>query len=152
MLTQQPPSGPDLVVDSLGDLEESLLWVSVMKGAVDSDLGFSILSLKFPKCLTHWRTTEQALDFWGGGKGEEDGGSGGRRNKGRREEGGGRSGEGGGRRERGGKIQTLAPALCRHEGQCLGSQWPVGLAGGSSYGRRQAGLCRGLGSGWQLLL
>lgn len=66
MLTQQPPSGPDLVVDSLGDLEESLLWVSVMKGAVDSDLGFSILSLKFPKCLTHWRTTEQALDFWGG--------------------------------------------------------------------------------------
>lgn len=65
MLTQQPPSGPDLVVDSLGDLEEVLLWVSVMKGAVDSDLGFSILSLKFPKCLTHWRTTEQALDFCG---------------------------------------------------------------------------------------
>lgn len=43
--------------------------------------------------------------------------------------------------ERGGKIQILAPVLCRHEGQCLGSQWPVGLAGGSSYGRRQAGLC-----------
>lgn len=43
--------------------------------------------------------------------------------------------------ERGGKIQILAPVLCRHEGQCLGSQWPAGLAGGSSYGRRQAGLC-----------
>lgn len=89
MLTQQQPSGSVLVVDSLGDLEELLLWVSVMKGAVESDLRFSVLSLKFPKCLTHCLTTAQAPHFCGEGGGwrrewREDGG---RRNEGRKEEG-----------------------------------------------------------------
>lgn len=41
MLTQQLSSGPDLRVDLLRHLEELLLWVSVMKGVVGSDLGFS---------------------------------------------------------------------------------------------------------------
>lgn len=101
VLTQQQPSGSVLVVDSLGDLEELLLWVSVMKGAVESDLRFSILSLKFPKCLTHCLTTAQAPHFCGEGGGwrrewREDGG---REEKGGKE--GGRSGAGGGRREEG---------------------------------------------------
>ena len=34
VLTQQLPSGPDLGVDLLHDLEELFLWVSVMKGMV----------------------------------------------------------------------------------------------------------------------
>lgn len=41
--------------------------------------------------------------------------------------------------------------LCKHDGQCLGSQWPVDLAGGSSYRGSEAGLCRGLGSDWEHL-
>lgn len=41
--------------------------------------------------------------------------------------------------------------LCKHDGQCLGSQWPVDLAGGSSYRSSEAGLCRGLGSDWEHL-
>lgn len=93
MLTQQQPSGSVLVVDSLGDLEELLLWVSVMKGAVESDLRFSILSLKFPKCLTHCLTTAQAPHFCGEG--------GGWRREEKRGKERGRSGAGGGRREEG---------------------------------------------------
>lgn len=101
MLTQQQPSGSVLVVDSLGDLEELLLWVSVMKGAVESDLRFSILSLKFPKCLTHCLTTAQAPHFCREGgrwrkEWREDGGREEKRGKER-----GRSGAGGGRREEG---------------------------------------------------
>lgn len=56
MLTQQLSSGSDLV-DSLSDLEELFLWVSVTKGVVESDLGFSVLSLNFPQCLTHCLAT-----------------------------------------------------------------------------------------------
>lgn len=66
-----------------------------MKGVVGSDLGFSVLSLNFPKCLTHCLATQEALEFCGGVRRMEERGreEGGRRNRERKEE--GRSGEGG---------------------------------------------------------
>lgn len=101
MLTQQQPSGSVLVVDSLGDLEELLLWVSVMKGAVESDLRFSILSLKFPKCLTHCLTTAQAPHFCGEGGGWRREWRGRWREGGETREGKRKEWRGGGRREEG---------------------------------------------------
>lgn len=95
MLTLQVPSGPDLGADLPCDLEQLFLWVSVMKGAVGSDLGVSILSLHFSKCLTHCLATQEALEFCGGAGRMEKGrkrikerrrkGEGGR-NRGRKEE------------------------------------------------------------------
>lgn len=70
MLMQQLSSGPDLGVDLLCDLEELFLWVSVMKGVVGSDLGFSVLSLNFPKCLTYCLATQEREEGRSGEGGE----------------------------------------------------------------------------------
>lgn len=63
-----------------------------MKGAVGSDLGFSVLSLHFSKCLTRCLATQGALEFCGGVRRMEKGRK--RIKERRREEEGGETEEG----------------------------------------------------------